>query len=215
MTLDELKLILKAALLSTSDVLTIEQLQRALFDEENRPSTALFRQAIEVLQQTDETEPLELVKVAGGYRFQIKPIYSPYIKKLHEKRPPRYSRALLETLALIAYRQPMTRGEVEEVRGVSTSSHIFKTLLERAWVKVIGYKNVPGKPALYGTTKQFLSYFNLKDLSALPPLKEWATDGQLDDKLAQLGLTLDASDRQEPIPVPIPITDPHDNPQYE
>lgn len=210
MMLDKLKPIIESALLSVNEPLTVEQLQRLLFTLEDKPEIALIRDAVKALQQDYNSHVLELVQVANGYRFQIKSSFSSYVRKLHEKRPPRYSRALLETLALIAYRQPITRGEVESVRGVSTSTHIFKTLLERTWVKIIGYKNVPGKPALYGTTKQFLSYFNLKNLSDLPPLKAWVNEDQVEDQLAQLGLSLDSDEQGPLLPIPVPITDPDD-----
>lgn len=210
MTPNEIKDILEAALLSTNESLTVEQLQRILFEPKGRPSKAVMREALETLQQDYSDRVLELAQVAGGYRFQIKLAFGDVVKKLHEKRPPRYSRALLETLALVAYRQPITRGEIEEIRGVTVSTNIFKTLLERAWVKILGHKDVPGKPALYGTTKEFLSYFNLKHLSELPPLKTWINEDQLDDKLAQLGLSFD-SDRTVPVPVTVPIPNPEDN----
>ena len=204
MTLNELKTTLEVALLSTHQPLTVLQLQRILFTPNDRPSKAMIQQAVETLQQDYENRVLELVQVGDGYRFQIKLIFSNVVKKLYEKRPPRYSRALLETLALVAYRQPITRGEIEEIRGVTVSTNIFKTLLERAWVKVLGHKDLPGRPALYGTTEEFLSYFCLKNLSELPPLKAWVNDDQLDDKLAQLGLSFDA-DRSIPVPVPVPV----------
>jgi len=209
-TLNELKAMLEVTLLSTNEPLTVEQLHRILFEQKDRPSTAMMREALEALQRDYSDRVLELAPVASGYRFQIKLIYGDLVKKVHEKRPPRYSRALLETLALVAYRQPITRGEIEEIRGVTVSTNIFKTLLERAWVKVLGHKNVPGKPALYGTTKEFLSYFNLKHLSELPPLKAWINEDQLEDKLAQLGLSFD-SDRAIPVPITIPTSNPEDN----
>jgi segregation and condensation protein B len=207
MTDNQLKSILEVALLSSNEPLSIPQLQR-LFESAEKPDTVLIRNTLKALQQDYTDRVLVLVQVAGGYRFQIRLEFAPTIKKLHEKRPPRYSRALLETLALIAYRQPITRGEIEEVRGVIISTNIVKTLVERDWVKVLGHKDVPGKPALYGTTKQFLSYFNLNHLSELPPLKAWVDEHKIDDKLSQLGFTLDMNpDRTLPVPIPIPVDD--------
>ncbi|TNF37482.1 MAG: SMC-Scp complex subunit ScpB, partial [Gammaproteobacteria bacterium] len=129
-------------------------------------------QALTALQEDYEGRGLLLKEVASGYRFQVAESYAPWVSRLWEEKPPRYSRALLETLALVAYRQPITRGEIEEIRGVSVSSHILKTLLERDWVRVLGHKDVPGKPAMYGTTREFLDYFNMKSLDELPTLAE-------------------------------------------
>src|SRR5690606_37903643 len=114
----------------------------------------------------------ELMEVASGYRFQVRPEYAPWASRLWEERPRRYSRALLETLAIIAYRQPITRGEIEDIRGVAVSTNIAKTLLEREWIRVVGHKDVPGRPAMYATTRQFLDYFNLSSLEQLPPLAD-------------------------------------------
>ncbi len=126
--------------------------------------------------QENDHYSFELKEVASGYRFQVKSDLAPWLQRWTQERPPRYSRALLETIALIAYRQPITRAEIEDVRGVNVSSNILRTLLEREWVKIVGHRDLPGRPALYATTKQFLDYFNLKSLSELPTLAELETD---------------------------------------
>lgn len=136
------------------------------------PGRADLRQAIEDLRNDLEGRCLELVRVASGFRLQIQREYAEWMGRLWAERPPRYSRALLETLALIAYRQPITRGEIEDVRGVGVSTSIIKTLMEREWIRVLGHREVPGRPALYGTTRTFLDSFNLNSLDALPPLSE-------------------------------------------
>jgi len=144
----------------------------AFFDDDNKPALADVRQALHSLQEDYKLRGIELIEVASGYRFQTKQSYAKWVMKLWEEKPTRYSRALLETLALVAYRQPITRGEIEEIRGVSTSSTIFKTLDERGWITVIGHKEVPGRPGMYATTKEFLDYFNFKSLEELPTLPE-------------------------------------------
>lgn len=161
--------ILEAALLAAGGPLTIEQL-RELFPEEERPDRAVLEAALEELGAEYGDRGIELLQVAGGYRIQVRATLAPWVGRLWEERPVRYSRALLETLALIAYRQPITRGEIEEVRGVAVSTHIIRTLLERDWVRVVGKRDVPGRPSLYATTRQFLDYFGLRSLSDLPPL---------------------------------------------
>ena len=163
--------ILEAALFSSAEPLNAEKLTH-LFSEEGRPSVAEVKQAIAALKTSYQERSLELVEVASGYRFQVKSDYAPYIQRLEERKPPKYSRAFLETLVLIAYRQPITRGEIEEVRGVAVNPNIIKTLLDRDWIKIAGYREVPGRPALLATTKTFLDYFNLKKLTDLPPLSE-------------------------------------------
>ncbi len=167
-----LKNILEAILLAADRVLTVLQLE-ALFElDEERPTRDEIRKALHEMADDYETRGYELKQVASGFRLQVKQEYANWVGRLWEERPARYTRALLETMALIAYRQPITRGEIEEVRGVSVSSNIIKTLLERDWIKVLGHKDVPGKPALYGTTKEFLDYFNLQSLDQLPTLAE-------------------------------------------
>jgi segregation and condensation protein B len=172
MELAKLKNILEAILLGTDRVLTVAQLE-ALFElDDDRPTRDEIRQALHEMAEEYETRSYELKQVASGFRLQVRQQYADWVGRLWEEKPARYTRALLETLALIAYRQPITRGEIEEVRGVSVSSNIIKTLLERDWIKVLGHKDVPGKPSLYGTTREFLDYFNLKSLDQLPTLAD-------------------------------------------
>jgi len=168
-TTTSLKNILEATLLAAEQPLSVERLL-TLFKEPWIPSRAEVQAAIEVLQQDYLGRGIELKAVASGYRFQVCADTAPWVSRLWEERPPRYSRALLETLALVAYRQPITRAEIEDVRGVAVSSNIIKTLIEREWIRVIGHREVPGRPALYATTKMFLDYFNLKSLDELPSL---------------------------------------------
>ena len=168
-----LKQIIECALLAAGEPLNIARLQQ-LFETETCPSVETFQHALAELAQEVSQRGLQLKEVASGYCLQIQPTMQPWISKLWEKRPPRYSRALLETLALIAYRQPVTRAEIEDVRGVAVSTDVIKKLIEREWIRIVGHRDVPGKPALYATTRQFLDYFNLKTLSELPPLAELA-----------------------------------------
>ncbi|NLO79949.1 MAG: SMC-Scp complex subunit ScpB [Xanthomonadaceae bacterium] len=163
--------ILEAALLAAGEPLPLERLQE-LFPEAERPSRAELRQALAELAEQLAGRSIELKEVASGYRLQVRREFSPWVSRLWEERPTRYSRALLETLAVIAYRQPVTRAEIEEIRGVSIGTPIIRTLQEREWIRVVGHRDVPGRPAMYGTTKQFLDYFNLKSLSELPTLLE-------------------------------------------
>lgn len=165
------KKILECAMLAAGEPLNLERLQQ-LFPEEQRPELGEIYEVLEALKSDCQSRGLNLKEVASGYCLQIQPQLQPWISRLWEKRPPRYSRALLETLALIAYRQPITRAEIEDIRSVSISSSIFKTLMEREWIRVAGHKEVPGKPALYATTQQFLDYFNLKSLDELPSLPD-------------------------------------------
>jgi segregation and condensation protein B len=167
-----LKALLEAILLAAGKPLTEEQLLN-LFEEEERPPMGVLREALSELQNECETRGVELIQVASGYRMQVKQTWVPWVSKLWDEKPQKYSRALLETLALIAYRQPITRGEIEDIRGVAVSTSIFKTLLEdREWIRMVGHKEVPGRPALFATTKGFLDYFGLKSLQELPSLPE-------------------------------------------
>ncbi len=166
----ELKDIIEAALFVAQKPLSVAELL-ALFPEEEQPEAGQVRTALAELAQAFEQRPIELKEVASGFRLQARAGLSPWISRLFEERPGRYSKAFLETLAIIAYRQPVTRGEIEEIRGVAVSSQIIRSLLEREWVQVVGHKEVPGRPGLYATTRQFLDYFNLKSLSELPPLQ--------------------------------------------
>ncbi len=166
----ELKPIIEAALFTAQRPLSVGDLQ-SLFAEGEQPEAAEVRAALAELGQEFAGRPLELKEVASGFRFQVREALSPWISRLFEERPARYSKAFLETLAIIAYRQPVTRGEIEDIRGVSVSTLIIRGLLEREWVQVVGHKEVPGRPALYATTRQFLDYFNLRTLNDLPPLQ--------------------------------------------
>lgn len=163
--------LLEAFLLASGKAQSLERLYE-LFEEAERPEPAVFRKALEVLRKSCAGRAFELKEVASGYRLQIREDYAPWVGRLWEERPQRYSRALLETIALIAYRQPITRGEIEDVRGVAVNTNIIKTLLEREWVRIVGYREVPGKPAMFATTKAFLDHFNLKNLDELPSLAE-------------------------------------------
>ncbi|QSP94047.1 SMC-Scp complex subunit ScpB [Marinobacter salinisoli] len=163
--------ITEAALLAAAKPLSLEQL-RELFPEAERPARQVMEHVMVMLDGACVGRGFELKKVASGYRLQVREEFGPWVGRLFEEKPQRYSRALLETLALIAYRQPITRGEIEDIRGVTVSSNIIRTLLEREWVRVVGHRDVPGRPAMYATTKQFLDYFNLTGLDQLPPLSE-------------------------------------------
>ena len=168
----ELMRILEAAIFSAGQTLSVERLMD-LFPYDKHPGKDAIKDALTKIQeQYLEHTSLELKEVSSGFRFQVRDDYSSWVAKLFEERPARYSRATLETLSLIAYRQPITRAEIEEVRGVGVSSQIVKTMIERDWIRVIGHRDVPGKPALYATTKGFLDYFNLKSLTELPALAD-------------------------------------------
>ena len=171
MEANEIKHFIEAALLAAGRPLNIDQL-KGLFDGRTAPEKAEIRQAIATLNEEYEERGMVISEVASGFRMQVKSAMADRLHKLWEERPPRYSRALFETLALIAYRQPITRGDIEEIRGVSVSSNIIRQLLERDWVRVVGHRDVPGRPAMFGTTKGFLDYFSLKKLDDLPPLAD-------------------------------------------
>lgn len=167
----QVKQILEAAILAADQPLPLNRLQD-LFAETESVSPDLIAQMLMELQAECESRGVVLMEVASGFRYQVKPGVHTWVAKLWTERQTRYTRALLETLALIAYRQPITRAEIEQIRGVSVSSNIIRTLEEREWVRVIGHRDVPGKPAIYGTTRQFLDYFNLTSLEQLPPLAQ-------------------------------------------
>ncbi|MDV3503799.1 SMC-Scp complex subunit ScpB [Marinobacter sp. M-5] len=169
--LRKIQAITEAALLAAGKPMSLEQL-RDLFTDDERPARQVMEHVLVLLESACEGRGFELKKVASGYRLQVREEYAPWVSRMFEEKPQRYSRALLETLALIAYRQPITRGEIEDIRGVTVSSNIIRTLLEREWVKVVGHRDVPGRPAMYATTRQFLDYFNLSGLDQLPPLSE-------------------------------------------
>ena len=167
----EIKHFLEAALLAAGRPLSIDQL-KGLFDGRLAIQKSDIRKAIETLNEEYEDRGIIISEVASGFRMEVKPAMADRLQKLWEERPPRYSRAMFETLALIAYRQPITRGEIEDVRGVSVSSNIVRQLLERDWVHVVGHRDVPGRPAMFATTKAFLDYFGLLKLDDLPPLAD-------------------------------------------
>lgn len=166
----QLQHIIEAALMAYDEPISSQKLI-SLFDEQQRPSTEAVADALQTLQAACEQRGVELKQVASGWRYQAKQQFAPWLSKLWQQRPVRYSQAFLETLSLITYRQPVTRAEIEDVRGVAVNPNIIKSLIEREWVKVVGHRDVPGRPELLGTTKQFLDYFNLKNLSELPSLK--------------------------------------------
>ncbi len=167
----ELKSVVEALLLAADRALSIDEI-RSVFDEADRPGRDELRQALAGIAADCEYRGVELKEVASGYRLQIRRELAGWVNRLWEEKPPRYTRALLETLALIAYRQPATRGDIEEVRGVSVSTGIMRTLLDREWIRISGHRETPGRPELFVTTRQFLDHFNLKSLSDLPPLSE-------------------------------------------
>ncbi|MDF2868116.1 MAG: hypothetical protein K0S11_1586 [Gammaproteobacteria bacterium] len=169
--MEKLSCILEAALLVAAQPLSIDKM-RNLFTESERPTVQQISQALQMLAENCLHRGIELKEVASGYCFQTKSEYSQWVQRLWEEKPAKYSRTLLEILALVAYRQPITRAEIEAIRGVAVNAAIIKTLQEREWIKVIGYKDVPGKPGLYATTKQFLDYFNLRSIDELPTLVE-------------------------------------------
>ena len=174
--------IVEAALLASSQPLSLIELQ-ALFPVDQPLPKDTIEAALEALREACVDRGVELIEVASGFRYQVRIEVHPWVARLWVERAQRYTRASLETLALIAYRQPITRGEIEQIRGVAVSSNIIRTLEEREWIRVIGHRDVPGKPALFGTTKLFLDYFNLKSLDALPPLSELRDLAELDPQL--------------------------------
>ncbi len=222
-----LKFILEAAILASHQPLSIEQLSE-LFDEALRPSHNELAQTLELLSADCDQRGVELVEVASGFRYQIKTVVYPHVAKLWTERQSKYSRALLETLSLIAYRQPITRAEIEAVRGVAVSSHIVRTLEEREWIRVVGHREVPGRPALFGTTRGFLDYFKLKSLEDLPTLSEikdlddsepeldFAPSAATSDNAALALAPLAPSLAEVPMPADIEITlDPRLRPDIE
>lgn len=190
MLIQQLKQAIEALLFVAEKPLTEQQLVEH-FAAEN-VSRKQVRQVLEELQQDYQERGVQLVNVASGYRFQTRHELGDIISRLWQEKPARYSQALLETLALIAYRQPITRGDIEEIRGVSVSSSIMKTLQERGWIKVVGHREVPGRPQLYATTAEFLDYFSLRDLSELPAIPEPATKAKQPEQIAQIKLEITA-----------------------
>ncbi len=172
MELDQLKRIVEGALLASAEPMTVNKIAGLFELDDAQPGNDDIREALKSLQEDCDERGYELVQVASGWRFQVRQELAPWVNRLWEEKPAKYTRATLETLALIAYRQPITRGDIEEVRGVAVSSNTIKSLMERNWVRIVGHRDVPGRPALYATTKQFLDYFNLKSLEQLPSLSE-------------------------------------------
>jgi segregation and condensation protein B len=210
-----IKSVLEGVLLVAGKPMSIDQLERIFEDDDQHPPRNLLRELLDELQAECEGRALELKEVASGFRYQVRSDVAPWVGRLWEEKPPRYSRALLETLALIAYRQPITRAEIEDIRGVSVSSHIVKTLLEREWVRVVGHREVPGRPSLYGTTRQFLDYFNLKTLDELPTLAELRDldtihpELELDnsEELKEAAKAEDSTDSEEAQTTEVPTTE--------
>ena len=186
MEIDKLKSILEALFSAADKPLSVNQLFELFVGDIEQPGKDDIRQAIQQLVEKYADSGFELKQVASGFRFQVKSDFETWVVRLWEQKPPRYSRALLETLALIAYRQPITRGEIEDIRGVSVSTSIINTLQERDWIKSLGHKEVPGRPTLYGTTNGFLDYFNLKTLNELPTLAEIRDIDRFNPELALL-----------------------------
>ena len=181
---EQVKYIVEAALMAAARPLDLSELQ-SLFGDDHPPSRDDVRSAIVSLQEDYASRGIAVQEVASGYRVQVRSSMSGWLARLWEERAPRYSRALMETLAIIAYRQPVTRGDVEDIRGVGVTTNIMRSLLERSWIRVVGFRDVPGKPAIYGTTREFLDYFGLKKLDDLPPLADLK---DLDTFTAQLEL---------------------------
>lgn len=179
----ETKQIIEGLLMAAGKPLPMSKIAE-VFSEKERPEPDQLKAALKEIEEDCEARGFELKKVASGYRFQVKQQYSEWVGKLWEEKPQRYSRALLETISIIAYRQPVTRGEIEKIRGVAVSTNIIRTLMERDWVRIVGHRDVPGRPAMYATTKQFLDYFNLKSLDELPPLAEIRDMEELDPELS-------------------------------
>jgi len=232
MQIEQLKPIVEAALLAASQPMSISQLGD-LFAETDEVGHEQIARALEALADDCEGRGVELKEIASGFRYQVRQEVHPWISRMWTEKPSRYSRALLETLALIAYRQPITRPEIEQIRGVVVSSNIVKTLEEREWIRVVGYRDVPGKPALFGTTRAFLDYFNLKSLDQLPPLSEIRDmeDPQMGfdqtplparvikdlpiDPDEEIGEEAPAGDAAAEIAEAAPATDTHEVPQHE
>ena len=198
-----LKNIIEALLLASGEPLSLATIA-SVFTDDERPGNSAIGKALQDLAADYEERGLELKEVANGFRLQVRQEVNSWVSRLREERPQRYSRALLETLALIAYRQPITRGDIEEVRGVSVRTNIVRTLQEREWIRVIGHRDVPGKPALFGTTKVFLDYFNLMSLDDLPSLAEIMDMGSLEPEL-----------ELEPVIDPEPVNDEAPQPEMQ
>ena len=179
---NKVKMVVEGLLLASGRPLAIGDIAN-VFDEKERPDTKELKAIMQTIAEECDDRGFELKEVASGYRFQVKQELSDWVGKLWDEKPPRYTRALLEILALVAYKQPITRGDIEKIRGVSVSPNIIRTLIDREWVRVVGHRDVPGRPAMFATTKQFLDYFNLKSLHDLPPLSEIKELEQSSDEL--------------------------------
>ena len=182
---EQFKNIVEAALLAAGRNLTIDHLLALFTDETEPPGRDQIREVLAQLEREYSGRGIELRETGSGFRLQVRQAFAPWVGRLWEERPQRYSRALLETLAIIAYRQPITRGEIEDIRGVAVSSNIVKTLQERGWIRIVGHRDVPGRPGLYATTRQFLDYFNLKSLNDLPTLAELRDLDEISAELEQ------------------------------
>ena len=176
--------VVESALLVSGRPLSIDQLLQLFGDDDGRPARDEIKATLEDLETDFADKGYELKQVASGFRMQVREEMAPWVSRLWDEKPPKYSRALLETLSIIAYRQPITRGDIEGIRGVAVSSNIIRSLLEREWVRVVGHRDVPGKPALYATTRLFLDYFNLQRLGDLPPLNEIRELSDINPELA-------------------------------
>ncbi len=182
---EQFKNIVEAALLAAGRNLTIDHLLALFTDETEPPGRDQIREVLAQLEREYSGRGIELRETGSGFRLQVRQAFAPWVGRLWEERPQRYSRALLETLAIIAYRQPITRGEIEDIRGVAVSSNIVKTLQERGWIRIVGHRDVPGRPGLYATTRQFLDHFNLKSLNDLPTLAELRDLDEISAELEQ------------------------------
>jgi segregation and condensation protein B len=205
MSESEVRNVIEAALFAAGKCLTINELS-LLFDELDRPTSDAIRAQLEALEAEFANRSIEIKETAAGFRVQVRREYSPMVARLWPERPQRYSRALLETLALIAYRQPITRAEIESVRGVTVNPNITKTLLERQWIRVVGHRDLPGRPELLGTTREFLEYFGLRSLDELPPLTQLRSLEALDPQL-ELTDPLDAGSVAVVARVSVPSAD--------
>ena len=186
--------------MAANEPLSITRILNLFDDNEDAPDREQIKLAMEQISENRQGSGIELKQVSSGYRFQVRKEYSLWVSRLQEDKPARYSRALLETLAIIAYRQPITRSEIEDIRGVSVSSSIVKTLQERGWVRIVGHRDVPGKPALIATSREFLDYFNLKKLSELPSLAEIKDFDQMNPDLFEALEKADTSDSADAEP---------------
>ncbi|MDQ2075558.1 SMC-Scp complex subunit ScpB [Marinimicrobium sp. ABcell2] len=203
----QLRNIIEGALLAAGEPLSLARLN-TLFEEDAAPAKEELLAALEQIGADCEDRGFELKEVGSGWRFQVRAETAPWVNRLWEEKPQKYSRAVLETLALVAYRQPITRGDIEEIRGVAVSSHIIKSLSERDWIKVVGHRDVPGRPALYATTRQFLDYFNLKSLDELPSLGD-IRDLEEINNLLDLGDAASDQPSDEPQGEEMDNSDPH------